>query len=138
MNTLLSLVRTFVPDGLLRAKVLAAIRAASLMAGAAVLTIAYGFITTHFKMISEADATAIATTLSTCAAGLVLTIGAAVFQQLDPVKVDREVKSAHAAGVAIAAKAISAGTTTPEEITAASGTPMALAELIAKLKAGQQ
>lgn len=138
MNTLLSLARTFLPDGVLRARVLQQLRTWGAAAGVLVLAWTVAYIKSHFPQIADADATAIATTIAAAVSGLIVSVGSAIFAWLDPIKVDATVKAAQAQGASQAAAAIGAGQTTPADITAASGSPAALAKVLAALASGKE
>ncbi len=135
MNTLLSLVRTFVPDAVLRAKVLQELRIVSAAASAWVLTSLYVFLTTHVHAFSQTDDMAIATVVATAVGGLVLAIGSAVFSWLDPEKVDAKVQQAHVDGQVLGAQLATSSPQAAAKVAAVSGTPEALADVLAKLKA---
>lgn len=126
MSTIFNLIKALGLDTVLRARVLQELRVLGAYAA--------GFISNWLVAhgVSPNDATAVGASI----ASLVLTCGSAGFSWIDPAKVNEKITAAHAQGVATAAAAITAGTVTPAAITAVSGTPDALLQLAAKLKAG--
>lgn len=133
--------KVILASGLVKARVMKAINGASMAAGGWALTSTYVFITTHFHTVSTGDATAIASTVSLAVAGLVLTIGSAIYSQFDATKVDAKITTAAVTGSVQAANdpnvraAVVAAAASPT-ITAPSGSPEALAQLKASLAAG--
>lgn len=128
MGSIVNLIHAFGLDGVVRARALQMLR----MAGAAAAGWLGFWLTKHG--IAQADASAIGAAV----AALILASGSAVFSWIDPAAVDQKMADAHAQGAALAASAIRAGKATPEQITALSGSPEALKQLLAMLKAGQE
>lgn len=133
-----AMLKTFIANPLVRARIIKAIRGASMAAGAWALTSTYVFITTHFKQLSAEDATAIATVVSTSVGGLVLTIGSAIYSQFDVSNVNAKVTAAAATGTVEAASDPAVLAKAKEAIKATSGSPDALLELKNTLAAGKE
>lgn len=133
---MLDLIRRLIPDDLIRAKFLKYLRSAAMAAGAAVLTFVTTFLVQHHFSIE--DATAIATVVSSAVAGLILTVGSALFSQWDATHVDKIQASSVIDTASTVAAAIGSGQTTPQQIQAAvaQGKP-ALDAALAALKSGQ-
>lgn len=125
-------VKSILSSGVFRARVLKVINGASLAAGAWTLSHMYDWLTTHATYFSQADSMAIAGTVSAAVAGLILTVGSAIYSQLDVSKVNAKIVTAAVTGSVEAAN----NPDVRKAVTAASGSPEALQQVIATLKAG--
>lgn len=127
-------VKVLLSSSIVRARAMKVLNGLSMAGGTWALTSTYVFITMHFHSVSTVDATAIATTVSAAVAGLILTIGSAIYSQFDVTKVNAKVTTAAVTGSVEAANdpGIRAA------VTAASGSPEALAQLKATLVAGKE
>jgi hypothetical protein len=103
--------------------------------GGIVMTSVYAYLAAHH--FAPADATAIATVVSSAAAGLVLTVGSALFSQLDAKSVDQQQKAAVTDTASTVARGIASGATTPADIqNAVQNDHGALQQALKALKAG--
>jgi len=91
------LLKTLLASPTIKARALKLIRGGSMAAGGWALSWSYQYLTTHFSL-SQTDAMSIATVLSTTVAGLVLTIGSAIYAQLDVTTVAEKITVAAATG----------------------------------------
>lgn len=136
-NFLIGIARSFLTNGLVRARVLQLSRVASAALSGWVLTSVYVFITTHLKFIDAHDAAYLAGVLATCAGGLVLGIVSVIYSWADPKKVSQEIASAKADAASTVANGIASGQTTPQQIQQAIQSDHgALDAAMAALKAG--
>lgn len=129
--------KALLSNGLVQARAKKAINGASLAVGAWTLSHMTDWLFAHATFFSHADSVAIAGTVATCAAGLVMTVGSATYSQFDAANVNAKIIAAAATGnVAVAndptvVKAVKkAAAETP-------GTDEAVKALVAKLSAGK-
>ena len=133
-----ALLRNLISSGLVRARVIAGINAASLFAGGWTLSHMLDWFAAHATYLSHADAIAIAGTVSTCVAGLVLSVGSAAYNTIsDPSNVNAKVIAAAATGDVAAANDPATVKSVKAAVAATPGTPDALNDLVAKLSAGK-
>lgn len=123
MGALFNIIRSLGLDSVLRARVLQELRVVGGMAAGALATWLAS------KGVSQSDALAIGAAVS----ALIVAAGSAGFSWADPQKVDDKMTSTHADGAVAAATLIASGKATPQQITALSGSPAALKELLARL-----
>lgn len=128
-------VKDFLASGLVQARILKGIRAASLFAGGWTLSHLYDWLMAHATFFSQADNMAIAGTVSAAVAGLVLTGGSAFYGIIvDPKNVDAKIKAVAATGDASTAN----NPQIVSQVKAASGSPAALQQVLATLAAGKE
>lgn len=92
------LLKTLLSSPTIKARALKIIRGGSMAAGGWALHWSYEYLTSYFTTLSQADAMSIATVVSTTVAGLVLTIGSAVYAQFDVTSVAEKITVAAATG----------------------------------------
>jgi hypothetical protein len=120
--------------GMFAARIKAATNSASLIAGGWVMSHMLDWFGAHATYVSHADAMAIAGTVATCAAGLVMTVGSSIYNVwFDPNNVNAKVIVAAATGDTTAAN----DSSIIKQVKDVAGTPAALNDLVAKLQAGQ-
>lgn len=133
MNTILKMITS---NPLVQARIKQGIATASAVAGGWVLSHMLDWINAHLAFLSHADAMALASTVATCVAGLILVGGTAVFNIfIDPSNVNAKVIAAAATGNVQAANDPQAVAQTKEAVK--EGTPEAMQELVAKLQQGK-
>lgn len=137
-------VKDLLANPLVKARIKNGINAASIGVGAATLDHMYNWLLAHATYFSQADSAAIAGTVASCAAGLVLTVGSAIYSTVvDPANVNAKVIAAAATGDASAAndastiKDVKAAVKADAVLATPPGTPGALDALVAKLSAGK-
>lgn len=129
-----SILKMLFSSPVVQARAKGVIATASAVAGGWVLSHMIDWLGAHAAFLSHADAMALAGTVATFAAGLILAGGTAVFNVVvDPSNVNAKVIAAAATGNPATANDAS----TIATVKAAAGTPDALADVVAKLTAGK-
>ena len=131
----LNLVRKYLSDPVMKAKIMAWLRYAATAAGVATTTTVGEFIATHLTFFSQTSAMGIATAAGAAVAGLILAIGSAVYGSV-VVPNNTAAKISIAAATGSEDLANHAPTVAAVKVAAQSGTPEALQQLLASLKAG--
>lgn len=136
-----AILKMFVSSPVVRARVKGAIATASAVAGGWVLSHMLDWLEAHAAFLSHADAAALAGTVATCVAGLVLAGGTAAYNVfVDPTNVNAKIIAAAATGdptVANSAPTVAAVKAAVKADAATPGTPAALDALVSKLSAGK-
>lgn len=130
-------IKTFLSNPVVKARALKLIRGASMAAGGWALHSSYNWMTAHFTNMSEASALSIATALSTAVAGLVLTIGSAVYAQFDVTNVAEKMTVAAATGSLEAANDKTVRKEIIAQVVAKSGTPESVTQAVEVLRQGK-
>lgn len=129
------ILKTFIGSGLVRARVTAGINAASIALGAWTLSHLYDWLMAHATFFSTTDNAAIAGTVATAIAGLVLTGGSALYNTIvDPNNVNAKVIAAAATGDVATANDPATVTAVKAAVKAS---PDDLGALVAKLSTGK-
>lgn len=92
------ILKKLLTSDLFKTRIKKVINGASMAAGAWALTSTYVYLTTHISTLSQTDAMSIAATVSTAVGGLILTVGSAVYDQLDAGNVDAKIQIAAVTG----------------------------------------
>lgn len=130
-------IKTFLSNPIVKARALKLIRGGSMAAGGWALNSSYDWMTAHFTNMSEASALSIATALSTAVAGLVLTIGSAVYAQFDVTNVAEKMTVAAATGSLEAANDKTVRKEIIAQVVAKSGTPESVTQAVEVLRQGK-
>ena len=130
------LLKTFLSDPTTKAKALKWLRWASQGAGAATLTLVFNWLMSHH--IDQANATAIATVVSTAVGGLILSGGSALYSMVDANNVGAKIAIAKAGGTDAQINDTAVVKEVKAAVTAPSGTPAALQQVQAVLEAGKE
>lgn len=130
----MGIIQSLFSSPLVKAKALKWLRWASTSAGAVTLTWTFNFLSVNMKSFSTADDASIATVVSTAVAGLILSIGGAVYSMIDANNVDAKITIAAATGSTAQAN----DPVAVRSVKAASGSPEALQEAISALKGGEE
>ncbi len=135
-NWLKSLLASYLDNPAIKAKIMAWLRWAAAAAGTAVFTLTVQFITAHLAFIEQGYAVAIATTLAGAVSSMVLLAGSAAYNVIDPDTVNARIQIAAATGST--ALVNDKPTVQAVKVAAKSGTPEALSQVLANLKAGTE
>ena len=127
--------KNLLSNGLLRAKALKWLRWASNSAGTSTMTLVAVYIHRHFgQLVNDTDGFAIATVLGTAVGGLIMSVGSAFFAQADANNVDAKMQIAAVTGSIAAANDKSNVQAVKQAVTAPSGSPEALQQVMTALK----
>lgn len=130
-------IKTLLSSPTVKARALKIIRGGSMAAGAWALTSSYVWLTTHVTSLSEVDAMSIASVISTAVAGLVLTVGSAIYSQFDVTLVSEKITVAAATGSVEAANDKQFRTEIIKYVGAPSGSPESVTQAVEILRRGQ-
>lgn len=130
--------KSIISSDLMRAKIKNGLAAASVAAGAWTLSHLYDWLQAHITYFSGASNMAIAGTVASAVAAIVLTVGSAIYSTIvDPNNVNAKSVAIAATGNINAASDAATVKAAKVEIAAAPGTNEAVAALTAKLSEGK-
>jgi hypothetical protein len=133
-----NLLRSLVSSPLMRARIKNGINAASIAAGAWTLSHLYDWLMAHATYFSQTDNMAIAGTIASAIAGVVLTGGSVIYSTVvDPNTVNAKIIAVAATGDVTTASDPVVVADVKAAVKAVPGTPAALDDLVAKLSAGR-
>lgn len=133
----MNFIKTLLASPTIRARALKLIRGGSMAAGGWALSWSYEYLTSHFTSLSQADAMSIATVVSTTVAGLILTVGSAVYAQLDVTTVAEKITVAAATGSVEAANDKVFRKEVIHKVVAPSGSNEAVTQAVEVLRQGK-
>lgn len=129
--------KTLLSSGLVKARFKKALNTASIAAGAWTLSHMTDWLFAHATFFSHADSVAIAGTVATCVAGLILTVGSAAYSQFDAGNVNAKLVAVAAAGDIDAASDPAMVKAAKVAVSATPGSQEAVTALTAKLSEGK-